>query len=365
MRNWRDLLFAPAIVTLLLSLLLIAAVILQADGDPLALARIGTRFSEGNPNGTEGYDGQFVYYIARDLSPEQVAPYLDVPAYRYQRILLPLLARLSSLGNVAALPWALAGIGLVSHAIGTQLVSALLAHFGVSRWYALVYGLWVGFLLALRLDLPEPLAYALVAGAILAMVRGRRRLGWGLYALAVFAKEVTLLFVLGQLLYDLAGRRWKDAAGLSLVVFVPFGLFQWWLWAQFGEAGIGSGGAMATPFEMVPFMGLLRVGAFSTTLLLALLLIYGLFVITPAVWGFIDGLRRWRRDGLDLVTSLVIVNAGIIPFIPFSTYREPGGMLRFICGLALAALLYAGKFQVRRALNYGFFWLALNAILLN
>jgi len=107
------------------------------------------------------------------------------------------------------------------------------------------------------------------------------------------------------------------------------------------------------------------VGAFSTTLLLALLLIYGLFVITPAVWGFIDGLRRWRRDGLDLVTSLVIVNAGIIPFIPFSTYREPGGMLRFICGLALAALLYAGKFQVRRALNYGFFWLALNAILLN
>jgi hypothetical protein len=101
------------------------------------------------------------------------------------------------------------------------------------------------------------------------------------------------------------------------------------------------------------------------TLFYALLLIYGLFVIAPAAWGFVDGLRRWKRDGLDLITSLVIVNAAIIPFIPFSTYREPGGMLRFICGLALAILLYAGRFRVRRVLNYSFFWLALNAILLN
>ncbi len=33
-------------------------------------------------------------------------------------------------------------------------------------WYALIYGLWAGFTLAVRLDLPEPLAFALVAAAL-------------------------------------------------------------------------------------------------------------------------------------------------------------------------------------------------------
>ena len=59
----------PALVTLLILALVVAVVILMADGDPLALARIGTRFSENDPNGTAGYDGQFVYYLARDPRP--------------------------------------------------------------------------------------------------------------------------------------------------------------------------------------------------------------------------------------------------------------------------------------------------------
>ena len=80
----------PAIVTMFLMTSLVVFVILCAGGDPLDLVQIGTMFSEGKQNGTEGYDGQFVYYIARNLNPHQVKDYLDVPAYRYQRILLPL-----------------------------------------------------------------------------------------------------------------------------------------------------------------------------------------------------------------------------------------------------------------------------------
>jgi hypothetical protein len=95
----------PALVVLLVALLLVASAIWKEGGDPLALARIGTRFSQGEPGGSEGYDGQFVYYIARDPSPQRVASYLDVPAYRYQRILLPVLARLLAAGNPAGIPW--------------------------------------------------------------------------------------------------------------------------------------------------------------------------------------------------------------------------------------------------------------------
>ena len=96
---------APTLVITLAAALLVWWVILRANGDPLALARLGTQFSQGDPNGTEGYDGQFIYYIARDPAPERVAGYLDVPAYRYQRILLPLLARLLALGRIDWIPW--------------------------------------------------------------------------------------------------------------------------------------------------------------------------------------------------------------------------------------------------------------------
>ena len=71
--------------------------------DPLAFATLGTRFSQHVPSGTEGYDGQFAYQIA--VKPTGAAPFLDVPAYRYQRILYPLLARLLALGDAALGRW--------------------------------------------------------------------------------------------------------------------------------------------------------------------------------------------------------------------------------------------------------------------
>src|SRR3990172_591415 len=105
MKHIKSLLFSPAGVVLIAATLLVSATIAINGGDPLALARIGTRFSQGDLQGSEGYDGQFIYYIAINPDPQQVAQYLDVPAYRYQRILLPLLARAFSLGNQPIIPW--------------------------------------------------------------------------------------------------------------------------------------------------------------------------------------------------------------------------------------------------------------------
>ena len=58
-----------------------------AGWDPVGLAQVGTQYSQGDSEGTQGYDGQFAYYIALSPDPEDVAPKLDVPGYRYQRIL--------------------------------------------------------------------------------------------------------------------------------------------------------------------------------------------------------------------------------------------------------------------------------------
>jgi hypothetical protein len=355
---------APAFVTALAMLALVGVVISRAGGDPLALAQLGTQFSQGDPQGTEGYDGQFVYYLAEDLNPATVRDHLDVPAYRYQRILLPVVARILSLGNSSLLPWILAGLGIVSHALGTWAVGSLLIFYNTRVWYALIYGLWAGFTLAVRLDLPEPLAFALVAAALLAMGRGRTWLAGLLYGLALFTKEVTGLFLAAQILYLLLERRWRDMLPFILLAIVPFGLFQGWLWVIFGSPGIGSGGAYATAFEWVPFAGLLRVAEVDQVIFLIFLLVFGPSILLPALWGIWQGIYGLFRGEKDLLGIIFLVNALVILFLPFSTYREPGGLLRFACGLILSTVLFAAQKGHVRVLNYGLFLLALNVFLI-
>lgn len=354
----------PASIVLIAMLLLTLSVVVAAQGDPLALARLGTRYLQGDPSGTQGYDGQFVYYIALEPRPDQVASRLDVPAYRYQRILLPLGARLLSFGNPVALPWVLGLLGILCQAAGTWLVAELLAGWGISRWYALVYGLFVGFGLAVRLDLPEPLAYALVAAAILAGERKRTYLSYLLYGLALFAKEVTLAFLLAAALDLLAHRRWRDLTGLLLIALLPYLVFQGWLWIEFGQPGLGSGGAMATPFEVIPFMGLWRIGSYSLVYLLAMLLVFGPAAILPSIWGAWAAVKKIVAGEINVVVLALLTNAMLVASLPFSTFRETGGVLRILCGLVLAVLLFSARYHQLRVLRYSWLWLVLNVFLL-
>ena len=67
----------PTLLVVIVCLLYVLGVLIIANGDPKAFILIGTRFSEGDPQGTEGYDGQFAYQIA--MNPSGAAPYVDVP----------------------------------------------------------------------------------------------------------------------------------------------------------------------------------------------------------------------------------------------------------------------------------------------
>jgi len=355
---------APAAVTLLLTTILLVVVLLNLQGDALALARLGTHFSGGVPGGTVGYDGQFVYYIARSPNPSQVAQYLDVPAYRYQRILLPLLARFLALGNVPLIPWMLVLLGILFQAVGTWAVSELMHGWGVSRWYALIYGLWVGFLLALIVDLPEPLAYALVAMGWLTRTKEKKLLSALFFGLALFAKEVTVLFVAAVWISDFFKRNWTSFWLISLAAILPYAIFQLWLFELFGQFGIASGGDMATPFEWIPFMGLWRIASASWQYLLAMLVVFAPAVLLPVTWGIWSASRRILDGNFEDLSLALLVNCLVIVFLPFSTFRETGGLLRFACGLVLAVLLFASRQNLKPVLNYCWLWLVLNVFLL-
>jgi len=356
--------FLPALIVLLLMSCMVMLVVVAAGGNPLDLVRIGTFYDQHDPAGSQGYDGQFVYYIARNIHPRLVADKLDVPAYRYQRILMPLLGRVFALGKDEIIPWTLPVLGIIFQAVGTWIVAELLVIWGVSVWYSLVYGLWVGFTLAIRLDLPEPIAYACVAGAILAEYRKKNFLSWILFGLALFAKEVTIVFVAAALVCAILQKRKKDILGLFAVSILPYAVFQCWLWLIYGEPGIGSGGAMATPFEVIPFMGFIRILLASWTYGLAMLFVFGSAIIFPAIWGMWVSIKKWISAENNILVFSLLFNALVIVFLPFSTVREPGGLLRFACGLVMSVLLFAAYYRINRALRYSWLWLVLNIFLL-
>jgi hypothetical protein len=350
-------LWSPTAVTFIVAAIYLGAVLWLAAGDPLEFARIGTRFSEGNPAGTEGYDGQFVLYIAQNTNPQEVAAQLDMPAYRYQRILLPLLGRTMALGNQELIPYVLPLIGLAAHISAVWLLSRILQGWGVSRWYALVYGLYVGMLLSLRLDLPEPLAFACVIAGFWFEQQKRQWLAWLFFGLASFSKETTILFVLAQLAVYVSARRGKDAIGLSLVALLPFAIFQVWLREQFGALSLSAnpeGG-----IELIPFNGLWQVGEYSREYMWVLFLVYLPAFFLPALLGLWATVKRWLAGEREWPTAALFCNAVVFPFLPFLVYREPGGTVRFASGLVLAVLLYAARYRSSRALKYSWLWMVL------
>ncbi len=347
----------PWMVALALCLLYLAAVFVINRSDPLVFVTLGTQFTEGDPTGSEGYDGQFVYFIAAD--PFTAPDLIDAPAYRYQRILLPAMARLLSLGQAELVPWVLLLINLAALAGGTAILERLLQAQGVSPWYALTYGLFGGIFMAVRLSVTEPLAYGLVLAAIWLE---RDEHPWWMavaLALAALAKETTLLFVGGYGLWLLVEGRWRDAARLGLVAGGAFVIWQAVLYSQFGQLGIGSGGARATPFEIIPYNGFWRIYT-DTGSLRVFVVFAGLLVpstIIPSLWALWRSGREALKRAAHPYVYLLLANAAIIPFVPFSTFREPLGMMRFIAGLVITVVLYGALNKEQRTLRYSTLWI--------
>ncbi|MGB9668935.1 MAG: hypothetical protein ACPL0B_00985 [Anaerolineales bacterium] len=315
-------------------------------------------------HGSEGYDGQFNYFIALDPRPNVVSQKLDVPAYRYQRILLPFLTRLFSWGNPRLIPWVLIFLPLLGQIWGTYYFTRIVEFYRAPILYGLVYGMGAGYMLSIRLALSEPIAYGFVVGAIYYFLKKKYLWSDIFFCLAFFAKEVTLLFGLAVFISYLFNRNFKRALSLCLCAFFPYFLFQIALFFIFGQFGVGSGGANATPFEIIPFMGLIRIAKYSFLYFFAMVVTFMPLVIYPAIWGVIKAIQSlFAKDFNPLVFSLLF-NALMVVFLPFSTFRETGGILRLSCGITLAVLLYLLQKPNQRFLRYTPFWLVYNIFLL-
>ncbi len=353
--RWMARRLSPWMVILAVALVYCAVTLSMHRWDPMSFVLIGGRFDPTVANTSYGYDGQFAYQIARD--PLNGWKFVDVPAYRYQRILYPLLARALSFGQPAWIPWVLILINGACIVWGTRLLEHLLARYGVSRWLALVYGLFVGTLMSLRLDLTEPLAFLLVFTAILAFQNEWYVLSAFGFAGAALTREITLLFAAACGIVLLTRRRFRLAIGWGLIAGLPFVLWQIILKLWLGNWGVGSGGALATPFEMVPFHGWWGMLSINPTAFWVMSLLVAPMAILPAVASLAAGGLTLARGKGSLATWALLLNALVIPFLPMSNILDPLGLSRITIGLLVAVLLYGGETRSSRALSYACLWM--------
>jgi hypothetical protein len=355
--------FLPALVAVALGFGFATWRLAKADWDPVALAEVGTRYSVGDSDGTEGYDGQFSYFIALNPLPSQVGPHLDNPSYRYQRILYPILARAAALGQPDWIPWTLLILNLAAHGLGTYGLTLLLMRYKQPVRYALIYAGWVGLIGPVGLDMPEPLAFALAVLSVLSFLQGKSLLSAVLMTAAVFTREAMLPFMAALLLAALFQRN-RSTALWTVAGLIAFGVFQVWLKATFGSIGLGTGGAGDSGMEWIPLLGLLRIAEESLPALGIYLLIFGPSIVLPAIWGAIASATKLRLQPNGLESWLLLINSLVVLFLPYSTFREPLALVRLATGMVLSLVIFSARSNFRRPLNLGMFWMAMLVLLI-
>lgn len=304
-----------------------------------------------------GYDGRFAYHIA--VNSLGSVKGLDEPNYRYQRILYPLLVKLLSFGHPVLVPWMMLLVNLLAAGIGAGILGKLLVRRHVSPWWALVLVLSIGYILAIRMDLLEPLALGLALGGLLAYEEKRHVLALILFALGGLAKEIVLLFPAALTVWELSRSNFRQAILLT-GTFIPFAALYIFLAQVYG---IPREAVEKSRFLLIPFSGLVYLEDTPSRILV------GLWALLPALLGglwagwYILKMRFKTEQSRDAL--LVLANAGLIAIMPAPTWIDPLAILRLALGLLIALLLWFASSH-KRALPYAAgLWLPSGLILVS
>ena len=228
--QWIRQAWPPALLVIVAYLAITMVVLRTFDYNPTGPIRIGDmlpadRFwtDQTLVQPGVGYDGQWFFYLAHDpllLTPEPET-FLDLPAYRYARIVYPALAWALALGQPAAIPWSLLAVNLLAVLAGTLAALDIVRQLRANRWLAVGYAFSPPVLIGVSASLAEPTALALVAAGLALALRGRHWASGLMLMLAVLAREPSILVPLGFGLYLLARWNWRQATAYLLPLGVP------------------------------------------------------------------------------------------------------------------------------------------------
>jgi hypothetical protein len=231
-----------ALAVLAVHLVLVLPMLAQHHFDASVLIVAGDRFVTAGQTPvpiiirphSDGYDGQFYYRLA--LSPflaQENAFGIDLahPAWRMQRILLPLLARGLAWGDPAAIPWAFLAINAAG-IFAIAATAAWLARRLDLPWYVpLAIAAWPAWLIALTHDTTEILAAALLLAALAAYLARRIALYAVLIALATLTRETAILAAGGIFLAEVwRAMRQRGLATWIRPILAGLALLPFFIW---------------------------------------------------------------------------------------------------------------------------------------
>ena len=297
-------------------------------GDPAVFIRQGS--GEVAPRRFGGYDGQFAYEIARD--PLGAADRMDIASVRYQRILYPILAwALSFGGSEALLPWVLLGINIASAIGSTLLLGKLLERRRTSQWYAFSLAVFFGMVLAVFMDLNEPLSLFLALLAIDHLEQENHWTSAWLFALSGLTKETALIFPAGILIWALLTRRIGLALKMASIGIAPI-----ILWGLVVRLWIGASieNFIFNLVNIVPFSGMQTIPG------VGLLLLGWIWSVIPLAFGLILAIKALTRSTITWEIPVLIGNALLVAFLPNASWNDLVAPYRLLLQFIIISLLF-------------------------
>jgi len=314
------------------------------DGDPSALLRVGERSASRSfveqdiPNPVLvpmfGHDGQQFYVIARTFPDMQDADgHVDRLKYRARRVLFPALVAPLPAGDATV--WGMLAVNLAAIGAAGIAISRLATRIRAPWWIGVSAALSPALLISARASLADALAFALaVWGAVL----WRKHLWWAvaLFTLAALARETSLVVPAACLLI---GPRTRE----RLAMLVPFGVYGAWTlavgaWLQPSDAGSGSPFGDATRQLALPFEAFRQIGPSG-----AVFLGFVLFLGSIAA--------AWRlREALPEIALWLVLDAVVLVTAATGVAEDALNLARLTPMAVPAIALAVGMHRARSAL---------------
>jgi hypothetical protein len=180
--------------------------------------------------GTIGYDGQWYHLMAHDpLMKRNYQIYMDHPALRYPRILMPAAAWVLAAGNERYVDLTYGLICLGSVFLGVYWLASLAQLRGRSAWWGTAFLLLPAYFTSIDRLLTDAMFCALCLGLLYYHERGRPAAVWLILAAACLTREsgVLLLAAYGGYLFVQRRRRealWMTTPALPYLAWLAYSL---------------------------------------------------------------------------------------------------------------------------------------------
>lgn len=283
------------------------------------------------------HDGHYFFLLALDpllLNASDYVELLDVPDYRAQRILYPMLAGGFGLLGPRQTLWGLVVVNVLALAAGTWATSKLTVLMGGSPILGLAFVFNPGLFFELAINGSSVVGFGFAVAALVSTSRSRWTLAATLFAASVLARETMFLVAVGTFLYAWNckhQRRWR-------LILVPGVIALTWAgWVRISLGGISD--TKSSLFDE-PFSGLLLavpswLEQGGSTLFL------GLLTVCCAIVTFVVAIRR--------PNSLAWAAAPFAPLLLFLNpfvLEEGANVTRSVAPLITAGIVLA--FSPRR-----------------